>query len=93
MTTTAFKNVWDAIESDPGERVNLQIRANLMTAIQDAIRDKGWAQAEVAERLNVTQPRVSDLMRGKISNFTIDTLTNMASAVGLRINVEIAKAA
>lgn len=93
MTITAFKNVWDAIEADPGERLNLQIRAHLMTAIQDAIRDKGWAQSETAERLHVTQPRVSDLMRGKISNFTIDTLTNMASAVGLRVNVEIAKAA
>ena len=93
MTEVVVTNIWDAIESDPAEAENMKIRARLLGAVIDAIKAHGWSQTETAERLGVTQPRISDLMRGKIDKFSIDTLANMAHQVGLRLDVRIAEAA
>lgn len=86
-----FASVWDAIEDTPEEAQNMKIRSSLMRSIEARIKDEGWSQKEAAERFRVTQPRVSDLMRGKIEKFTIDTLVNMVVAVGLRVQVDVAE--
>ena len=86
---TTFNSVWDAIEDTPEEAENMKIRSALMRAIEDHIRAEGWSQQQAAERLGVTQPRVSDLMRGKIDKFTIDTLVNMLVAAGLHVQVRV----
>jgi len=93
MSNDSFVSVWDAIEDAPAEAENMKLRSALMMALEDHIRAQGWTQAEAARRLNVTQPRVSDLLRGKIHLFGLDTLVNMAVAAGLHVEMRIASAA
>ena len=87
MTTQSFDNVWEAIEDTPEAAMNMTIRTQLMTEIRDIIEERGLSQAQAAKVLGVTQPRVSDLMRGKIDRFSIDTLVNMLVASGLRVEL------
>lgn len=93
MSDETFASVWDAIEDTPAEAENMKLRSMLMMAIGQHINANGWTQAEAARALGVTQPRVSDLMRGKINLFGIDTLVNMLTAAGLRIEMRIREAA
>ena len=93
MSNETFASVWDAIEDTPAEAENMKLRSTLMMALEKHIRAKGWTQAEAAHRLGVTQPRVSDLLRGKISLFALDTLVNMAVAAGLHVEVRVSDAA
>ena len=86
---TTLNSVWDAIEDTPEEAENMKIRSALMRAIEDRIMAEGWSQQQAAERLGVTQPRVSDLMLGKIDKFTIDKLVNMLVAAGLHVQVRV----
>ena len=93
MGARMFARVWDAIEDTPAEAQNMKLRASLMMALERHIRAKGWTQVEAARRLGVTQPRVSDLLRGKINLFALDTLVNMVAAAGLQLEVRILDAA
>jgi len=93
VTEDVFSNIWDAIEDTPSRAENMKLRAALMNALRDHISRKGWTQAEAARRFGVTQPRVSDLMRGKISLFALDSLINMAVAAGLNVELTISEAA
>ncbi len=93
MSNDSFTSVWDAIEDTPAEAENMKLRSSLMVALEEHIRAQGWTQAEAARRLNVTQPRVSDLLRGKIHLFGLDTLVNMVVAAGLRVEMHVAQAA
>lgn len=88
-----FENIWDAIEDDPAQRENMKVRSALMTVLTDFILEEGLTQAQAAKRFGVTQPRISDLMRGKINLFSIDTLVNMLGAAGLHMELQIDKAA
>jgi predicted XRE-type DNA-binding protein len=65
------------------------MRAQLMTALRKFVEKERLTQAEAARRLKVTQPRVSDLMRGKISRFSLDTLVTMSSDAGLEVDLRI----
>ncbi|MBR8298474.1 XRE family transcriptional regulator [Burkholderia cenocepacia] len=89
MTNERYANVWDAIESEPAEAANMKLRSELMIALKQRIARLELSQAEAAKQLGVTQPRVSDLMRGKINLFGLDALVNMASAVGLRVDLQV----
>jgi predicted XRE-type DNA-binding protein len=91
MKKKRFKSVWDAIEDTPGEAANMKTRSTLMMAISEYITQKGWSQAEAAAELGVTQPRVSDLMRGKVQLFSIDTLVNMLAGAGFRVEMQVTK--
>lgn len=93
MSADRFSSVWDAIEDTPAQAENMKLRSRLMTALKDHIAGEGWSQAEAAKALGVTQPRISDLVRGKIDLFGLDTLVNMLSAAGLHIELSISKAA
>jgi predicted XRE-type DNA-binding protein len=88
-----YDNVWDAIEDDPAERENLKVRSALMAALTIHIQSKKMTQAQAAKKFGVTQPRIADLMRGKIDVFSIDTLVNMLGAAGLHMEMRIGKAA
>jgi predicted XRE-type DNA-binding protein len=88
-----FASVWDAIEDTPAEAENMKLRSTLMMTLKNHIISTGLSQVKAAKLLNVTQPRLSDLMRGKINLFTIDTLVNMAAAAGLNIEIFVRKAA
>lgn len=85
----SFASVWDAIEDTPAEAENMRLRSALMIGLKQKIRAEGWSQAEAARRLGVTQPRISDLLRGKINLFAIDTLVNMLVAAGMHVEIQI----
>ena len=89
MSEHRFDSVWDAIESTPGEAENMKLRSELMIALKSHIEAKGWTQTEAAKRMGVTQPRVSDLMRGKVQVFALDALVNAASAAGLSVKLDV----
>ncbi|KVL36955.1 XRE family transcriptional regulator [Burkholderia territorii] len=93
MSNERYTNVWDAIESQPAEAENMKLRSALMIALKQRIAQLELSQAEAAKRLGVTQPRVSDLLRGKINLFGLDALVNMAAAVGLRVDLQVNESA
>jgi predicted XRE-type DNA-binding protein len=93
VTAKRFESVWDAIEGSPAQAENMRIRSALMVELSAWIDRSGLTQAEIARRLAVTQPRISDLKRGKIDLFSIDALVNMLTAAGLRLDVRIVPAA
>lgn len=93
MNEQRFTSVWDAIEDTPAQAANMKLRSELMIALKDYIARAGMSQAQAAQLFGVTQPRVSDLMRGKINLFALDALVNMATAAGLRIEMHIREAA
>ncbi len=93
MSGERFESVWDAIEDTPAQAENMKLRSALMIALKDHIARERLNQGQAAKVFGVTQPRVSDLVRGKIELFGLDTLVNMLAAAGLRIEVTIAKAA
>ena len=76
----------------PAEARNLRIRSELMTALRKLMEKRGWTQAEAAERLKVSQPRISDLTRGKISRFSLDALVNMLTDAGMDVDVKVRQA-
>ncbi|GJE49768.1 hypothetical protein GOFOIKOB_2808 [Methylobacterium tardum] len=93
MIDQKFDSVWDAIEDSPAEAAHMRIRSALMMALRDHVERTGLSQAQAAKIFGVTQPRVSDLMRGKIDLFAIDSLVSMLTAAGLQVELRIAAAA
>ena len=91
--TETFKNVWDALETDPAARESMKIKSRLMMDIESCIKKQGMTQKQAAKKMGVTQPRVSDLVRGKINRFTIDMLVNMLARLGKHVEVTLQDAA
>jgi predicted XRE-type DNA-binding protein len=91
MTDPSFDSVWDALENSPAEAANMKARAALMVAIRDVV--EGWhlTQGEAAKRLGVTQPRLNDLLRGRIDKFSVDALIILATGAGLAVEWKIGK--
>lgn len=87
--TKTFRSVWDAIADTPEQAANLQARAELMRQIAAIIKAKNWKQADAATHCGVTQPRMNDLLRGRVSRFSLDALVNIATALGRRVHVEL----
>ncbi|MGH7102604.1 MAG: helix-turn-helix domain-containing protein [Acetobacteraceae bacterium] len=88
-----FPSAWDALEDSPAEAANMRMRSELMIAIRQAVAEWGLIQAVAARRLEVTQPRLNDLLRGRINNFSLDALTVLAARAGLDVRIEIERAA
>ena len=88
-----FANVWDAIEPDPARSENLKLRSSLMSALIGHIKREGLTQVQAAKVFGVTQPRISNLIHGKIDLFGLDILVKMAAAAGLRVTMRVKKAA
>ncbi|WP_438749756.1 helix-turn-helix domain-containing protein [Pararhizobium sp. O133] len=93
MNNKRFTSVWDAIENTPAEAASMKLRSSLMAALRDKISAETTSQSQAAELLGVTQPRISDLMRGKIDLFGLDTLVDMAVAAGLNVELTVSEAA
>ncbi|KVG40158.1 helix-turn-helix domain-containing protein [Burkholderia ubonensis] len=77
----------------PAEAENMKLRSELMMALKHHITRMEISQAQAAKLFGITQPRVSDLMRGKINLFGLDTLVNMATAAGLRVEMHVRESA
>lgn len=90
MTAKTYTSVFDAIADTPQDAVNLRLRAEVMQNIARRIASKGWTQAEAARHGGITQPRVNDLLRGRLSRFSLDALVNIATAMGLRVQLKTA---
>ena len=93
MKTEKFDSVWDAIEDTAEAAENMKLRSELMIALKRHISRTAMSQAQAAKLFGVTQPRVSDLLRGKINLFSLDALVNMATMAGLHIQIRISEAA
>ena len=85
--TRSSGNVFCDLGFPPEEAERLKVRSDLMISVQKAIAARRLKQAEAAKRLGVTQPRVSDLMRGRIDLFSIDTLIDMLARLGIRAKI------
>lgn len=92
-TTPADGNVFEDLGFPAEEAANLLMRTDLMLEIEAIVRDRRLKQREAGELFGVSQPRISDLMRGKLDAFTIDALVNMLAHAGLRVEVRVAEAA
>lgn len=93
MSNQRFTSVWDAIEDTPEEAENMKLRSVLLSTLKDHLTRTGMSQAQAAKLFGVTQPRISDLMRGKINLFGLDALVNMASAAGFQIEMRVLEVA
>ena len=93
MNRKRYASVWDAIEKTPAQAENLKLRSSLMLALKRHIEREGLNQTEAAKVFGVTQPRISNLIHGKIDAFGLDMLVKMATAAGLRITMRVTKAA
>lgn len=89
MTDQVFESVWDAIEDTTADAENMRVRATLMHFVDQFIRTKKWTQKEAAQFFGVSQPRISDLMRGKINLFSVESLIGMVGASGRHVEVRV----
>jgi predicted XRE-type DNA-binding protein len=88
--TQKFSSVWDALEDDPVRAQNLKLRSELIMRINAEIAALELTQTKAADLLHLTQPRVSALLRGKIENFRLDSLVDIAHRLGLDVKLSIA---
>lgn len=85
MSQLKYTNIFDAIADNPEEAADLQFRADLLLVLRDYF--KGASQAEIGERLGIPQPRVSELMSGKVDKFSCDKLIGFLARVGIRFKL------
>ena len=93
MERQSFENVWDALEDTSAETANMSMRSALLIAIEQKVRSWEVTQAEAARRLGITQPRLNDLLKGRITNFSLDALVGLSAQAGLSVRLDIADAA
>lgn len=93
MNSQAFDSVWDALEDLPADAMNMKARSEIMMAVQETVFDWNLTQAAAAKKLGVSQPRLNDLLRGRINKFSLDALVNMAAGCGLTVEMHIAPSA
>ena len=93
MKAKTFANVWDALSDSPEEATTMKIRSDVMIAITDTVQGWDTTQARAASRLGVTQPRLNDLLQGRINKFSLDTLLTLAARAGLKVKINIRRAA
>jgi predicted XRE-type DNA-binding protein len=84
-----YASVWDALADTPEQAANLRARAELMQQIAAIVKESKWTQVEAAAQCGITQPRMNDLLRGRVSRFSLDALVNVATAIGRRVHVEL----
>lgn len=93
MSKQKFSSVWDAIEDTPQQAASMKARSAVMIELQEYIKTSGMTQKQAADQFGVTQPRISDLVRGKIELFSLESLVDMATAAGMKVEVRLKKAA
>ena len=84
-----YENVWDALADTAGEAANMRAKTELMRQIADIIKKQTLTQTEAAKLCGVTQPRVNDILRGRISRFSLDALVNIAAALGQEVHIKL----
>jgi predicted XRE-type DNA-binding protein len=92
MKIEEYESVWDAIEDDPAERERLKMRSALLTALRRKIEGRKVTQGVAAKRLNITQPRLNDLLKGRFNKFSLGALFDLATRAGLKVKLSIDEA-
>jgi predicted XRE-type DNA-binding protein len=85
----SYASVWDALADTPGQAANLRARAELMQQIAALVKRRGWTQVEAASHCGATQSRINDLLRGRVSRFSLDALLNISTALSCRVRVDL----
>ncbi|KAF0862112.1 helix-turn-helix domain-containing protein [Pseudomonas sp. LD120] len=85
--TQRFASVWDALEATPQDAANMRLRAKLMLELGKTVHAWGVSQKEAARRLNISQPRLNDVLSGKINKFSLDALVNLSEAAHLGVDL------
>ena len=93
MKIKGYANVWDAIKDTPEDAAAMSMRSDLLITLTEHVKAWKLTQAAAAKRLDITQPRLNDLLRGRINNFSIDALITLARKAGLSIELKIKKVA
>jgi predicted XRE-type DNA-binding protein len=89
-TKQRFDSVWEAIEDDPVRVENLKLRSAVLIEITETLKSRELTQQQTAELLHITQPRVSALLKGKINDFRLDSLVDIAHRLGLHVTLNVA---
>jgi predicted XRE-type DNA-binding protein len=90
MKRNRFASVWDAIEN-PKDAASLKMRAEVAHELVGELERRELTQSRAAVLLGVTQPRISDLMRGRLDLFSLDALVEMAGRVGFKVRIKLSK--
>ncbi len=85
-----FDFVWEALEDNPIRALNLRLRSELLIRITQKMNTMGLTQAKFANLLAITQPRVCALQQGKIDQFRLDSLVDIAHRLGLKVSLSVA---
>lgn len=85
----SYKSAWDAIADTPGEAASLRAKAELMRKLVVIIQHQRWTQTEAAKHCGITQPRLNDMLRGRMSRFSLDALVNIAAALGQQVHIRL----
>lgn len=86
---TKVSNVWESSAKTPQEAMLLELKAQLMIVIRELIAQKGWNQVEAAKQLDITQPRVSNLINGQVSKFSLDKLYELLVLCGYNFDLAL----
>ena len=84
-------NVFRVVGISGDEATNLKMRSDLMIRLSKLIETRGLTEAKAAEFFGVTQSRISDLVRGKIDRFSVDTLIAMLGHAGVRVQIVVGR--
>ena len=87
LHTERFNSVWDALEDTPAQAANMRLRSKLLLELCNTIRSWELSQKDAALRLGISQPRLNDVLNGKIDKCSLDALVNLSAAA--QINVDI----
>ena len=93
MKKQTFKSVWDSLEDSTESAASMRLRADLMIAVQRYVDKSEATQAHAAKQLGISQPRLNDLLRGRIDKFSVDALVIMLAKVGKQVSIKIRNAA
>ena len=88
-----FASVWEALEDSPAAAANMRLRSELLIAVQEVVAAWELTQAQLANRLEVTQPRLNELLRGRIDQFSLDALILLAERAGLTVHMQVERTA
>ncbi len=89
IKTRTYKSVWDALEDSAEQAANMRLRSELMIALRAQVEAWNTTQAQAAKRLRITQPRLNDLLRGRIDKFSLDALVALAEHAGLDVRLKV----
>jgi len=83
----SYNSVWDALSDNAEQAANLKARSELMIQIGLIVQANEWTQTEAAKQCGISQPRMNDLLRGKLALFSLDALVNIAAKLGKQVHL------